>query len=107
MSQSGSPPVLDPTQIDFPPEACADLTILLHQTLACTVEMRSRLAHTSRESQGEDAPLWPIIFAAMIAALDAYSDLVAEHLNVLNSAAGGDGLHDDLVGAAASVPPAP
>jgi len=43
MSQSDSPPVLDPTRVALPPEICAYLTTLLHQTLTGTVELRSHV----------------------------------------------------------------
>src|SRR5712691_2327230 len=65
MSQSNSPPVIDPTQIDFPPEICAYLTTLLHQTLACTVELESHVAQVSWDVQGQGVFRWPTIFAAM------------------------------------------
>ena len=103
MSQSNSPPVIDPTQIDFPPEICAYLTTLLHQTLACTGELQSHVAHVSWDVQGQDVFRWPTIFAAMTAALDAYTDLVAERLAVLGRVAAGHGRHDGLAGEAASV----
>jgi DNA-binding ferritin-like protein len=103
MSQSDSPPVLDPTQIDFPPEICAYLTTLLHQTLACTVELPSHVAQVSWDVQGQDVFRWRTIFAVMNAALDAYTDLVADRLAVLGRVAVEHGRHDDLVGEAASV----
>jgi len=46
---------------------------------------------------------WPTIFAAMTAALDAYTDLVAERLAMLDRVAVGHGRHDGLIGEAASV----
>jgi starvation-inducible DNA-binding protein len=103
MSQSDSSPVFDPTQIDFPPEICAYLTTLLHQTLASTVELQSHVAQVSWDVQGQDVFRWRTIFAAMNAALDAYTDLVAERLAVPGRVAVGHGRHDDLVGEVASV----
>jgi len=103
MSQSNSPPGIDPTQIDFPPEICAYLTTLLHQTLACTGELQSHGAPVSWDVQGQDVFRWPTIFAAMSAALDAYTDLVAERLTALGRMEVGHGLPDDLGGEAASV----
>jgi DNA-binding ferritin-like protein len=103
MSQSDSPPVIDPTQIDFPPEICAYLTTLLHQTLACTGGLRSHVAQVSWDVQGQEVFRWPTIFAAMTAALDAYTDLVAERLAMLDRMEAGHDRHDDLAGEAASV----
>jgi len=103
MSQSDSPPVIDPTQSDFPPEICAYLTTLLHQTLACTGELWSHVAQASWDVQGQDVFRWPTIFAAMTAALDAYTDLVAERLALLDRVAVEHDRHDDLAGEAASV----
>ena len=82
MSQSDSPPVIDPTQIDFPPEICAYLTTLLHQTLACTGELQSHVAQVSWDVQGQDVFLSQVLCTAMIIALDAYTALVAERLAV-------------------------
>ena len=103
MSQSDSPPVIDPTQIDFPPEICAYLTTLLHQTLACNGELWSHVAQASWDVQGQDVFRWPTIFAAMTAALDAYTDLVAERLAVLGREVAGHGPHGGHRGEAASV----
>ena len=83
MSQSDSPLVLDLAGIDIPPDICAYLTTLLHQMLACTVELRSNVAQASWDVQGKDLFLSQTIFAAMAMALDAYTDLVAERLAVL------------------------
>ena len=107
MSQSDSPPVLDPTRIAIPPEICAYLTTLLHQTLACTGELQSHVAQVSWDVQGQEVFRWPTIFAAMSAALDAYTDLVAERLAILDRVAVGHGRHDGLIGEAASVSWAP
>jgi hypothetical protein len=43
MSQSDDPLALLLTQSDIPPEICAHLMLVLHQTLACTIELRSRV----------------------------------------------------------------
>jgi len=103
MRQSDSPPVLDPTRIDFPPEISAYLTTLLHQTLNCTAELRSHVAQASWDIQGQDVFRWPTIFAAMTAALDAYTALVAERLAVLGKVAVGHDPHSGHAGEAASV----
>ena len=83
MSQNASLPVLDPTRIAIPPEICTYLTTLLHQTLAGTVELQSQAVQASGETQVEDSFLLQTVFAAMTAALDAYTDLVGAHLSVL------------------------
>ncbi len=87
MSQSDSPPVLDPTRIAISPDICAYLTTLLHQTLACTVELRSHITQGSWDAQGKDVFLLQTVCAAMTAALDAYTDLVAERLAELGRVA--------------------
>jgi len=63
-----------------PPELCAHLMLLLDQTLACTVELRSRIEQVSWHVTGTDvAPLYAL--------LDAYTDLATERLAVLGGVA--------------------
>jgi len=50
--------------------------LLLHQTLACTIELRSRLEQISRYVKGTDG-------TPLFALLDAYTDLATERLVVL------------------------
>lgn len=83
MSQSDSPPVLDPTRIAILPAICAYLTTLRHQPLAGTGGLRPPVEEVSWDVQGKDVFLVPAIFAAMHTALDAYTALVAERLAVL------------------------
>ena len=52
MSQSDAPLALILTQSDIPPEICAHLMLLLHQTLACTRELRSRVERISWHVKG-------------------------------------------------------
>ncbi len=87
MSQSDSPPALDPTRIPIPPAICAYLTTLRHQTLVGTVELRPHVEEVPWDVQGTDVFLIPAIFAAMHTALDAYTALVAERLAVLANVA--------------------
>jgi hypothetical protein len=103
MSQNDSLPVLDPTRIAIPPDICTYLTILLHQTLAGTGELRSHVAQASWDAQGKDSFLLQTVCAAMTAALDAYTDLVAAHLPVLGMVAAGHSPHGGHAGEAASV----
>jgi len=93
MSQSDSPPSLDPTRIALPPEICAYLTTLLHQTLAVTVELQSHVKEVSWDIQGKDAFLVSTLIAAMHTALDAYTALVAEGLTQLGKVAAGHAPH--------------
>ena len=80
MSQSDDPLALLLTQSDIPPEICAHLMLLLHQTLACTRELRSRVEQISWHVEGTDvAPLYAL--------LDAYTDLATERLAVLGGVA--------------------
>jgi hypothetical protein len=80
MSQSDDPLALLLTQSDIPPEICAHLMLLLHQTLACTIELRSRVEQISWHVKGTDvAPLYAL--------LDAYTDLATERLAVLGGVA--------------------
>ena len=76
MSQSNAPLALLLTQSDIPPEICAHLMLLLHQTLACTIELRSRLEQISRYVKGTNV-------TSLYALLDAYTDRTTEHLAVL------------------------
>jgi hypothetical protein len=80
MSQSDAPLALLLTQSDIPPEICAHLMLLLHQTLACTIELRSRVERISGHVKGTDGtPLFALI--------DAYTDLATERLAILCRAA--------------------
>jgi hypothetical protein len=58
----------------IPQETCAHLMLLLHQTLACTIELRSRLERRflSRVKGTDVTPLYAL--------LDAYTGLTTEHL---------------------------
>jgi DNA-binding ferritin-like protein len=103
MSQNDSLPVLDPTRIAIPPDICTYLTTLLHQTLAGTVELPSNVAQSSWDAQGKDVFLLQTVFAAMTAALDAYTDLVAAHLPVLGRVAAGHSPHGGYSSEAASI----
>jgi len=103
MSQSDSPLVLDPARIAIPPEICAYLTTLLHQTPAGTVALRSHVEKVSWDVQGKDVFLVPALFAAMHTALDAYTALVAERLAMLGKVAAGHGPHNGHAGEAARV----
>jgi DNA-binding ferritin-like protein len=68
------------SQSDPLPELCAHLMLLLHQTLACTVELQSRVERVSWHVKGTDvAPLYALI--------DAYTDRATEHLAVLGRVA--------------------
>jgi hypothetical protein len=87
MSQSDSPPGLDPTRVALPPEICAYLTILRHQPLAGTVGRQPHVAEISWDVQGKDVFLVPALFVAIHTALDAYTALVAERLAVLGQVA--------------------
>ena len=68
------------TQSDIPPEICAPLMLLLHQTLACTRELRSHVERISGHVKGTDG-------APLFALLDAYTALATERLAVLCRAA--------------------
>jgi len=103
MSQNASLPVPDLVGIAIPPDLCAYLTTLLHQTLADAVELRSHVAQSSWDAQGKDVFLLQTVFIAMIAALDAYTDLVAAHLSVLGRGAAGHSPHGGYSSAAASI----
>ena len=67
MSQSDAPLALLLTQSDIPPEICAHLMLLLHQTLACTIELRSRVEQISCYVKGIDG-------TPLFALFDAYTD---------------------------------
>ena len=80
MSQSDAPLALLLTQSDIPPEICAHLMLLLHQTLACTLELRSRVERISWHVKGTDG-------APLFALLDAYTALATERLAMLGRVA--------------------
>ena len=80
MSQSDAPLALLLTQSDIPPEICAHLMLLLHQTLTCTIELRSRVERISRHIKDTDG-------VPLFALLDAYNDLATERLAVLGGVA--------------------
>ena len=80
MSQRDAPLALLLTQSDIPPETCAHLMLLLHQTLACTKQLRSRVEQIPCHVKGTDvAPLYAL--------LEAYTALATERLAVLGGVA--------------------
>lgn len=80
MSQSDDPLGLHLTQSDISPEICVHLMLPLHQTLACSRELRSRVEQLSCHVKGTDvAPLYAL--------LDAYTDLATARLAVLGEVA--------------------
>ena len=83
MSTSDHPPVLHPSRIDLPPEIRLDVIILLNQTLACTVDLRSQVKQAGWNVKGKDFVPLHALFAAMATDLEAYSDLMAERIAML------------------------
>ena len=80
MSQSDAPLALLITQSYSLPERCAHLMLLLQQTLACTVELRSRVERLPWHVKGTDvAPLYALI--------NTYTDRATAHLAVLGRVA--------------------
>src|SRR5438128_8083985 len=59
MRQSDAPLALLLTQSDIPPDICAHLMLLLHQTLACTIELRSSVEQISCHVKGTDVTPCP------------------------------------------------
>ena len=75
--------VLHPTRIDLPPEIRMDIITLLNQTLACTVDLRSQVKQAGWNVRGKDFIPLHALFTTFAAALDAYTDLMAERIAVL------------------------
>ena len=89
MNDGNHAPALRPTRIDMPPEIRLDMITLLNQTLACTVDLRSQVKQACWNVKGKDFAQLHALFATMAAALEGYSDLVAERIAVLGGAARG------------------
>jgi starvation-inducible DNA-binding protein len=83
MNDGNHAPALRPTRIDMPPEIRLDMITLLNQTLACTVDLRSQVKQARWNVKGKDFAQLHALFATMAAALEGYSDLVAERIAVL------------------------
>jgi starvation-inducible DNA-binding protein len=78
-------PFLYPTRLDIPPEIRAYVITLLNQTLACTVDLRSQAKQAAWNVKGKEFPQLQTLFDTIAAALDAYADLIAERIAVLES----------------------
>jgi starvation-inducible DNA-binding protein len=74
---------LHPSRIDLPPEIRLDVTDMLNQTLAYTVDLRSHVRQACWNVKGKDFMQLHALFTTIATELEAYSDLVAERIAVL------------------------
>jgi len=89
MSTDDHTPVLYPTRIDLPLEIRVDVITLLNQTLTYTVDLRSQVKQAYWNVKGKDFIPLHSLFTTIAAALDTYSDLMAERIAVLGGVAMG------------------
>jgi DNA-binding ferritin-like protein len=59
---------------------------VLHQTLACTLDLHSQVRQTAWNIKGKDAAVWQTLCTTMAGALDKGADAVAERIAVLGGA---------------------
>lgn len=83
MSMSDHAPILHPSRIDLPPEIRVDVITLLNKTLADTVDLRFQVKQACWNVKGKDFIPLHALFTSIAAALDVYTDLVAERIAVL------------------------
>lgn len=89
MSTDDHATILYPTRIDLPQEIRVDVITLLNQTLAYTVDLRSQVKQAYWNVKGKDFLPLHTLFTTIVAALDAYTDLMAERIAVLGGVAMG------------------
>jgi starvation-inducible DNA-binding protein len=89
MNQCNDYPFLHPTRSDLPLEIRVYLIRLLNQTLACTVDLRSHVKQAAWNVKGKEFSQLHVLFSAIAAELDAYTDLLAERIAVLGGVACG------------------
>lgn len=85
MSTDDHAPILYSTRIDLPQEIRVDVIILLNQTLAYTVDLRSQVKQACWNVKGKDFIPLHTLFTTIVAALDSYTDLIAERIAVLGN----------------------
>jgi starvation-inducible DNA-binding protein len=88
MSTSEYIPCLHPTRIDTPLEI-RTYVLLLQQTLACTVDLRSQVKQASWNVKGPHAWQVQALFDTIATELDAYADLLAARITMLGGVARG------------------
>ena len=74
---------LPSTRIGMPSEIRLDVIMMLNQTLACTVDLRSQVRQAYWNTKGKDFSLLHPLFATMLSELQTYTDMVAERIAVL------------------------
>ena len=74
---------LYPTRLDIPLEIRLFLITLLHQTLACSLDLRSQVKQAAWNMKGKDAAMLHTLCTTMAAELEAYADMVAERIAIL------------------------
>ena len=89
MNQRNDTPDLQPTGIAIPPAIRRYVILLLQQSLACTMDLRSHVKQAYWNVKGHDFGPLHALFVTMATELDAYTDLVAERLVVLGGVAQG------------------
>jgi len=74
------------TRLDMPTEIRIYLITLLHQTLACTLDLHSQVKQTSWNIKGKDAVALQTLCTTIAAALARDADAVAARIAVLGGA---------------------
>ena len=89
MSTSDHVPCLHPTRIDIPLEIRTYVMLLLQQTLACTVDLRSHVKQAAWNVKGPHAWQVQALFGTLATELDTYADLLAARITMLGGVARG------------------
>src|SRR5262245_21894048 len=89
MQMSDQVPFLHPTRIDIPLEIRMYVILLLQQTLACTIDLRSHVKQASWNVKGQQASQLQALFGTIATELDTYADLMAARITVLGGVARG------------------
>jgi len=89
MNTSDHVPFLHPTRITIPLEIRIYVILLLQQTLACTIDLRSHVKQASWNVKGQQASQLQALFSTIATELDAYADLLAARIAVLGGVARG------------------
>jgi len=89
MNKCNDYPFLYPTRSELSLEVRVYLIMLLNQTLAYTVDLRSHAKQAAWNVKGREFSQLQDLFAIIATELDAYTDLLAERIAVLGGVACG------------------
>ena len=83
MSTNDETQGLHPTRVNLPLAIRVDVISLLNTTLAYTLDLRSHVKQACWNVKGKDFIPLHALFTSIAAALDGYTDLMAERIAIL------------------------